>query len=97
MVKSWSSSSKYIELPTKPYVIKEEKETYKTILINKEKTVARYLFRFRFKFLRAKSPSIPKIIRVSLDVFSFFPFNLMSVVNRIASIGVIFAALFAGI
>src|SRR5690554_1050891 len=66
------------------------------MLIKREKTVAAYLFLLRFKFLSASSPSKPNSHLVNLEVLSFLPLILISVIRRIASMGDIREARFAG-
>ena len=61
-----------------------------------EAVIVRAFLPFLLRFLFASSPSYPKIRRMSFDDLSLFAFILISLFCLIASIGVIFDALIAG-
>ena len=75
---------------------REEAETKSTMLTTREITVARYRRRLRLKFFRARSPSMPKSLRVSREVFTCRAFSLISAVCRMASMAESRAARRAG-
>ncbi len=65
--------------------------------MNNEITVLRYRFRLLFRFLSARSPSMPNSLRTNFHVLTCRVVSFMSVVCLIASMGDIFELRHAGI